>query len=108
MFSMCIVNSTGEGTIGRSAIVDKESANLFFDSHVLRLRSYVEPHYIISLINSDFGQSQINDFKGAKSTKQTELGVSNLSNLIIPLPPVAEQREIVSRVLLCWWWCVVQ
>ena len=93
-----LVNSTGEGTIGRSAIVDSASTGLLFDSHVLRIKPCIEPMYIVFLVNSSFGQNQINDLKGAKSTKQTELGVNNLKNLMLPLPPLAEQKEIVKRV----------
>jgi len=93
-----LINSTGEGTIGRSAIVDENSAGLLFDSHVLRFRTTIESPYIMTLINSDFGQNQINDLKGAKSTKQTELGVNNLSNMIFPLAPMLEQKKLVQKV----------
>ncbi|MDX2367739.1 MAG: N-6 DNA methylase [Colwellia sp.] len=93
-----LVNSTGEGTIGRSAIVDELSSGLLFDSHVLRFKAFIEPTYIMSLINSDFGQDQINALKGAKSTKQTELGVTNLSNMIFPLAPSEEQVVITEKV----------
>lgn len=95
-----LVNSTGEGTIGRCAIVGSSSTNMIFDSHVLAFRKLgnIQSKYIMALINGDFGQKQINEKKGAKSTKQTELGVANLNNLIIPLPPLAEQKVIVERV----------
>lgn len=94
-----LVNSTGDGTIGRSAIVDENSTDMIFDSHVLLFRNLIaNPLYFLYAINSDFGQSQINDLKGAKSTKQTELGVEKLSSLIFPLPPLEEQREIVATI----------
>jgi type I restriction enzyme S subunit len=95
-----LVNSTGEGTIGRSAIVDQESAEMIFDSHVLCFKKLGDflTRFSMILINSRFGQSQIDNSKGAKSTKQTELGVGNLKKLLIPLPPRAEQRAIVAKV----------
>lgn len=95
-----LVNSTGEGTIGRSAIVDEKSAEMIFDSHVLCFKKLgnVVSKFAMFLINSQFGQRQINDSKGAKTTKQTELGVENLRNLIIPLPPLAEQKAIVTKI----------
>ncbi len=49
-------------------------------------------------INSSWGQEQIESFKGAKTTKQTELGVKNLGNFVLPLPPIAEQEAIVDKV----------
>lgn len=91
-----LVNSTGEGTIGRAAIVDGDAVGLPFDSHVLRYRAMVNSKYIVSLINSEYGQFQVNELKGAKSTKQTELGVGNLSNMLFPIPTMAEQNEIVK------------
>ena len=93
-----LVNSTGEGTIGRSAIVDETINRYTFDSHVLRVRSSINQTFICQLINSDFGQKLIDKIKGATSTKQTELGVNNLSNFIIPLPPLFEQDKIVAKL----------
>jgi type I restriction enzyme S subunit len=95
-----LVNSTGEGTIGRSAIVDEQSAKMIFDSHILCFKKLgnIASKFVMFLINGQFGQRQINDSKGAKSTKQTELGVGNLKNLMIPLPPRAEQRAIVAKI----------
>jgi len=93
-----LVNSTGEGTIGRAAIVDINAANLLFDSHVLKYSTLLNARYIASCINSVFCQTQIDKIKGAKTTKQTELGVENLSNLLVPLAPLAEQKAIVEKV----------
>ena len=95
-----LVNSTGEGTIGRSAVVDEISNKMIFDSHVLCFRGIgsINTKFFTSVINSSFGQFQINESKGAKSTKQTELGVTNLRNIFSPLPPLSEQLAIVSKL----------
>lgn len=95
-----LVNSTGDGTIGRSAIADEECEGYIFDSHILRVRGYqnINQMLLCSIINSDYGQNLIQEIKGATSTKQTELGVNNLSNFPIPLPPLAEQQRIVARL----------
>lgn len=95
-----LVNSTGEGTIGRSAIVDEKSAEMIFDSHVLCFKKLgnVVSKFAMFLINGQFGQRQINASKGAKTTKQTELGVENLRNIIIPIPPFAEQKAVITKV----------
>lgn len=93
-----LVNSTGEGTIGRSALADSSVEGYINDSHILKVRSQINQVYICNLINSIYGQDLINSVKGATSTKQTELGVNNLSNFIIPLPPLAEQERIVASL----------
>lgn len=93
-----LVNSTGEGTIGRSAIIDEKSSNFAFDSHTLKVRSSIMPMFLCSFINSFFGQKQVEELKGAKSTKQTELGASNLNNFKFPLPPLEIQERIVAKL----------
>ena len=95
-----LVNSTGDGTIGRSGIADIICDNFMFDSHILRVRSFVkiEQKLLCYIINSEYGQSLIESIKGATSTKQTELGVNNLSNFPIPLPPLHEQEQILSKL----------
>ena len=54
--------------------------------------------YIMNFINSEFGQQQIDDSKGAKSTKQTELGVEKLRALKIPVPSTEEQHVIGKKI----------
>jgi type I restriction enzyme S subunit len=101
-FQDLLVNSTGDGTIGRSAIVNQAALAFAFDSHVLRVRPYfdISSFYLAMCVNSTYGQGLIQDLKGAKSTKQTELGVGNLSSFSIPVPPQVEQKAIVEKVEL--------
>ena len=95
-----LINSTGEGTIGRSSAVTSEAVNMPYDSHVLLIRPYkCLNKYIEIFINGIEGQAQINRSKGAKTTKQTELGVDKTKNLLIPLPPLKEQQRIVNQLL---------
>ena len=94
-----LINSTGEGTIGRSSTVTSDAVNMPYDSHVLLIRPYkCLNKYLEIFINGIEGQAQINRSKGAKTTKQTELGVDKTKNLLIPLPPLNEQQRIVDKV----------
>ncbi|MCA4809812.1 restriction endonuclease subunit S [Empedobacter stercoris] len=93
-----LVNSTGEGTIGRSGMANENTVNYAYDSHTLKVRSFVNQSFICSFINSEYGQKQVEDLKGAKSTKQTELGATNLNNFAIPLPPLEIQECIVAKL----------
>ena len=96
-----LVNSTGEGTIGRSAVVNQDAVGLLYDSHVLLLRinpKQLNPFYLSFLINSKFGQHQIEYLKSGKTTNQTELGIGNLSKMYIPLPPLSNQVVIAARL----------
>ena len=96
-----MINSTGEGTIGRSAIVKRSNANLLTDSHILLLRlntKFVNSEFFTAIFNSSFGQIQINDIKSAQSTKQTELGIDNLLKLEFPVPRMQIQNKIVEHI----------
>ncbi len=96
-----LVNSTGEGTIGRSTYISKNHEGLMFDSHLLLLRAnklQLDAEFYTYLFNSVYGQSQVNDFKSAQTTKQTELGISNLRKIVFPLPPLPIQQEIANHI----------
>lgn len=96
-----LVNSTGEGTIGRATCIDKEYIDLLYDSHILLLRlntELVNPLYYTYLLNSNFGQEQINYIKSAQSTKQTELGIDNLKLIKFPYPELEVQNEMVEHI----------
>lgn len=98
-----LINSTGEGTIGRAAIVNKDFSDNLFDSHILCLRlnfEKINPHYFVYLFNSQYGQKQIDIFKSAQSTNQTELGISNLLKIVFPLPEINLQTEFVEQANL--------
>ena len=96
-----LINSTGEGTLGRASLVTKEYEGLGYDSHMLLLRlnnQEVDPQLIVDLINSPFGQRQVELNKSAQATKQTELGVDNTKRLLFPLPDLTEQKTISARI----------
>lgn len=96
-----IVNSTGEGTIGRASWIPRKYSGLFYDSHILLVRTnhrLLNPLYYVHVLNSLYGQDQIQKIKSAQSTQQTELGASNLKKILIPLPPIKVQNEIALKI----------
>jgi len=97
-----LINSTGEGTIGRATYIKKEYEGLLYDSHLLLLRfdnKKVNAKLFVDIFNSQYGQDQVNDIKSAQATKQTELGISNLSRIQFPLPDELNiQNDIASNI----------
>jgi len=97
-----LVNSTGDGTIGRSAVVrQQKEIERLFDSHVLLLRvnkDVIDPEYLCLLFNSRYVQDQIERLKSAVATSQTELGVENLRKVRIVLPPIEKQKSIAKEL----------
>ncbi len=100
-FGDILINSTGEGTIGRAAVVREHTTGLLFDSHILCLRlnkCFMDADFFVEIFNSPYGQSQVNELKSAKTTKQTELGVGNLLNFRFPLIDIQEQKRSIAII----------
>ncbi|KLD96386.1 MULTISPECIES: restriction endonuclease subunit S [Aliarcobacter] len=96
-----LINSTGDGTIGRATCISKEFKNLIYDSHILLLRvnqNEINPLFLTYFINCDLGQKQIENIKSAVATKQTELGINNLKNLQFIIPDIDIQNEIANTI----------
>ena len=97
-----LINSTGEGTIGRASFIKKENESLLYDSHLLLLRLntlFINPELFVEIFNSEYGQNQVNDIKSAQATKQTELGVSNLMKINFPIPESSEKQKMIIETI---------
>lgn len=96
-----LVNSTGEGTIGRSALAPIDAIGMPFDSHVLAFtpdESRLLPGFCAAFLRSPVGQTAIEAVKGASTTKQTELGKNKLEALQMAVPPISSQEKIVQEL----------
>ena len=94
-----LLNSTGEGTIGRAAVAEQKDADMLHDSKVMRLRPSsqgVLSQFTALFLRSPQGQLAIEGIKGANTTKQTELGIRRTSALLMPVPPPKEQQQVVD------------
>ena len=102
-----VVNSTGTGTLGRVGIFyDSELVKYGFsstvpDSHVTVVRTSLHDlsQYIYQYLRTKFCWEWMNN-NADGSTKQKELYTSTLASLLIPIPPLAEQRRIISAIPL--------
>lgn len=96
-----IVNSTGNGTLGRVGIFhsedNPEKKAIVPDSHVTIIRpsNSVDIKYIYYCLknNQHYFESM-----GDGSTNQTELKPLILRLMVVPLPPLAEQKRIVTKI----------
>ncbi|MGN8948567.1 restriction endonuclease subunit S [Candidatus Merdisoma sp. HCP28S3_D10] len=97
-----IINSTGNGTLGRIGIFhDSDRINDFVivpDSHVTIIRAgnqMIEDYLFFAL---KYHQPYLEKL-GEGSTNQTELRPSTVAELFIPVPPIGEQERIVAKLL---------
>ena len=96
-----VINSTGGGTMGRVGLfedADRENnMRIVPDSHVTTIRSnaFVYYKYLFYVLKNYQGYLET---QGEGSTNQTELKPAVIMNLLIPLPPLAEQKRIVAKI----------
>lgn len=96
-----VINSTGGGTMGRVGVFHdtdrKNDMAIVPDSHVTVIRACdcVDYKYLYYYIkhNQKYLETQ-----GAGSTNQTELKPLIIASLMLPLPPIKEQKRIVAKI----------
>lgn len=97
-----IVNSTGNGTLGRVGLFHEfdnpTQLRIVPDSHVaiIRMDSNILPEFAFYYLKSC---QPYFESLGSGSTNQTELNPQILRELVVPLPPLAEQKRIVAKLV---------
>ncbi len=96
-----VINSTGNGTLGRVGIYrssdNPNNIPIVPDSHVtvIRVNQQISEKYIF------YGLKYYQPYMeklGSGSTNQTELSANTIKELLFPLPPLAEQKRIVAKI----------
>ena len=97
-----IVNSTGNGTLGRIGVFRDanriDESVIVPDSHVtvIRLLPSTNKNYLLNVLR--YYQPYL-EKSGEGSTNQTELKPAVIANLFVPLPPQEEQIRIVDKLV---------
>ncbi len=93
-----LVNSTGVGTVGRSAYISIDPMRpTFVDSHVTIVRpdtAIVDPKFMSVVLSSDVYSNYMGSILAQGSTGQVELSRQKLSKMCIPFPPLNTQHLI--------------
>jgi len=92
-----LIARTG-GTIGKSYLVENVSVCAVFASYLIRVvpSQPSSPHYLKLFLGSSLYWRQL--YEKSMGTGQPNVNGTSLRSLILPLPPLAEQRRIVARV----------
>lgn len=82
------------GTIGKSYIVQGSKPFYYKDAYILCLENWfnVNSQFIKIILDTPFLQNQIHD--GAMATTVEQLTIEKAKELIIPIPPLEEQKEL--------------
>ncbi|WP_370374914.1 restriction endonuclease subunit S [Candidatus Chloroploca sp. Khr17] len=92
-----LIARTG-GTIGKTFLVRDIPVTAVFASYLIRIQGtkYVFDEYLKCFLESPLYWEQLR--AGTRGTGQPNVNGQTLGNLILPLPPLAEQHRIVARV----------
>ena len=93
-----VIARTG-GTIGKSFLIENPPANAIYASYLICLsfqKDVVYPKYINCFFGSDDYWQQL--YSAAQGTGQPNVNTISLKNLVIPLPPLDEQRRIAAEI----------
>lgn len=84
------------GTVGKSFFVTSINESMAVNQRVATIKiDYSKPEYVNILVKSSTTQRMIHK---AKHSTNDNISLPDLVNMLLPLPPLSEQKEIVSRV----------
>lgn len=92
-----LINIVG-ASIGRAAIATKDVAggNLNQAVALVRLKPGWEPSFVMNFLLTEAGQTQLHSQK--KEIARANLSLQDINNLLIPFPPLPEQRAIAHTL----------
>lgn len=88
------------GTLGKAVVVETDQEfSLFVSVGLIRLASeFVSPAFVRHALNSPHINDEFQRIKVGGATHTNKLNLGDLHTILLPLPPLAEQHRIVTRV----------
>jgi type I restriction enzyme, S subunit len=92
-----LIARTG-GTIGKSYLVENINVNAVFASYLIRVKRIAGMYspFIKTYLGSQLYWQQL--YENSMGTGQPNVNATALKSLVFPIPPLAEQHRIVSKV----------
>ena len=96
-FDLLFNRTNSREMVGKTAIFESEQKTIYA-GYLVRFRPILSnPYFINDVLNSKTHREWCNEVK-VDALGQSNINAEKLKNFITPLPPFAEQKEIVARV----------
>jgi len=105
-FGDILLTRVGAG-IGEAAVIDQHLDFAIYVSVALvrPTKGLIDPSYITLWLNSPHGTGKSRRFTYGVGMSQGNLNLGQIQKFVVPLPPLAEQKQIVAKVDELMRWC---
>lgn len=87
------------GTLGKALRIDTEiQFSIFVSLGLIKTGYQLLSDYLVNVINSGYGLNWIQSVKAGGAMHAYKINLTDLKQMIIPLPPISEQERIISIV----------
>ena len=83
-------------TVGKSFLLKNDVPNSVFASYLIRISKSIDKNYLYYFFNTNDYWQQITD--GARGIGQPNVNAQTLSQIKLPIAPLAEQKRIVAKL----------
>jgi type I restriction enzyme, S subunit len=84
--------------IGIISLIPENLPKAYINQHISLARpvKFISPKYLAWYLSSHGGQKQFQKLK--RGATKTGLGLDDIRSVLVPIPPLNEQKEIVTRI----------
>lgn len=92
-----LLNTLGGGSVGRCGIFDNDIPNITTDGHifVIRTAGFTNEKYIMYFLR--LYKEKLEEYANG-TTNQKFFNIKQIEDIMIPLPPIEEQKRIVDKI----------
>lgn len=92
-----LLNTLGGGSVGRCGIFDNDIPNITTDGHifVIRTAGFTNEKYIMYFLR--LYREKLEEYANG-TTNQKFFNIKQIEDVMIPLPPIEEQKRIVDKI----------